>query len=162
MARLAIWIGNVRNRTTGIVQDETGARVTTAVELDEGVNNITHAFPIYISANTSNNETSFDLKVTEATTATILDRATADAAGYGAVTLVATDDDPVRGAMDLTSLATAMAEMTTLDFVEQAGKGDYRWTFGKGIYAMGYAWVTSGTASISLAQANDISNVHWK
>ena len=162
MARLAIWIGNVRNRTTGIVQDETGARVTTAVELDEGVNNITHAFPIYISANTSNNETSFDAKVTEATTATILDRATADATNYGAVTLVATDEDPVRNPMDLSSIAAAVAELTTLDFVDDAGKGDYRWTFGKGIYALGYAWVTGGSSSVSLAQANDISNVHWK
>lgn len=162
MARLAIWIGNVRNRTTGIVQNETGARVTTAVELDEAVNGITHAFPIYISGNTNNNETSFDLKMAEAVSACISNRATVDGANLGDVTLVATDEDPVRGAMDVNAIALALAEMTELGFVSELGKGDYRWTFGKGIYAMGYAWVTSGTASVSLAQANDISNVHWK
>lgn len=171
MARLAIWIGNVRNRQTGIVQNNSGERLTqrlnqgapSVVELDEGVNNITHAFPYYISASTSNTEGNFDLKIIEAQLVSTYTRATAITNSANDVTLVASDEDPLRTiAQDATSSVAAIAQHAAIGDITDTSKGKYRFTYGKGVYALGYVWTTSGSAATSLAECNDISNVVWK
>tara|TARA_Y100000289_G_C3922017_1_gene150980 strand:+ start:1086 stop:1559 length:474 start_codon:yes stop_codon:yes gene_type:complete len=157
MASFAVWVGNVRASN-----NVNSARSTAngVVELDEGKQFITDAFPIYIKATGATNSDQGAATASATAAAYLLnDRATLTAASVTAAEVpVCTGEELKCDTPTMTVLAGKIDDVNTKVKMTNSTTGKYRWSYGKGVYALGYAWSDSDDAEY----VQSIGNVVWK
>lgn len=155
MARLAIWIGNIRDPHNANNGRNAGKAFC---QTDSSINQIENARLYYVGSSGTNSNTTV---------------VTATAAAQGTIGVTrANATDPNQkmfwdemqflGAVDTTGFIVALAQVQTIDDVTAANAGGYRWFWGKHIYGLGYAYSTSASQSTSFAAVTNLANVTWK
>jgi hypothetical protein len=154
MASFAVWIGNVRASS-----NVNSARSTNAVELDEGKEFITDAFPIYIKASTTNSDQGAAAASGTAAAFLASARATLSSSGVTRAEVPVCSGEELK--CDTPTMATLGGKINDINSrakMSDSSTGKYRWNYGKGVYALGYSWNNSTNA----AYVQDIKNVVWK
>lgn len=155
MARLAVWIGNVRDPHNANNGRNAGKAFC---NVNSNVNQIENARLYYVGDSGTNNDTLV------ATTIALVQATLAQGrVGASANQKMYWDEEQVLNSIeDPTAWLIALAGVGTRADVTDATKGGYRWFHGKHIYAMGYVYSTASGTTTSMNAVTDIANVNWK